>query len=321
MPPLVTVVVPTRHRPGLLSLTLRSIVRQSVDRLDIVVVDDGDETPTGRVISALADSRVRLIPNDGPRGASGARNTGVAAARGEWIAFCDDDDVWAPQKLHAQLDAAADARAEWVYAGCVIVDEGLRVLSGSPPPTPSDVARDLVRYNAVPGSASSVLVRTRTLQRVGVFDPDLVTSEDWDLWIRLAKVAGPPACAPDPLVALRKHPGMASRQAVQILADLQAIARRHAIPVDRARHDRWIAWMALEDGRRWGAARHYARAALGGDRRSFARAMVALAAPGTARRRYAAREAEPWARGAAGWLAVLRDASSTVDSAEPRSCP
>ncbi len=302
----VTVVIPTRDRPDLLALTLQSVLRQVALRIDVNVVDDGDGPETVALVEAFGDPRVRLIRNVEPRGVSGARNRGVAAARGEWVAFCDDDDLWAPDKLLAQLSAAVEQDAAWVYAGDVTVDENLRLLSGSPPQTPDRVMRDLVRYNALPAGASNVVVRADTLARVGRFDPALRTSEDWDLWLRLARIAGPPACVPRPLVALRTHARMASRQGDRIFGDIDVIATRHGIRVDRPRHHRWVAWMALQDGRRSTAVRHYAEAVAGGDWRSAGRAVVALLNPGIAQRHRVSPDDE-WVKTAQIWLDELRN--------------
>jgi glycosyltransferase involved in cell wall biosynthesis len=305
----VTVVIPTRDRPDLLALTLRSVLDQVALRIDVNVVDDGDGPETVALVEALGDSRVRLIRNFEPRGVSGARNRGVAAARGEWVAFCDDDDLWAPDKLVAQLSAALGQDAAWVYAGEVTVDENLRLLSGSPPQAPDRVMRDLVRYNAIPAGASNVVVRADALARVGPFDPALHTSEDWDLWLRLARVVGSPACVQRPLVALRTHARMASRQSDGIFGDINVIASRHRIPVDRPRHHRWVAWMALQDGRRRTAVRHYAEAFAGGDWRSAGRAVVALLHPRIAQRRSLSPDDE-WVRAAQTWLDELRDSGT-----------
>jgi glycosyltransferase involved in cell wall biosynthesis len=296
-----TVVIPTRDRPDLLALTLRSVLGQTASDFDVIVVDDGERPETATLVTALGDSRVRLIRNPGPRGVSGARNGGVAAAQEGWVAFCDDDDLWAPNKLALQLSAAADNGAAWVYAGDVTVDEQLRLLSGSPPPTPDEVMRDLEHYNAVPAGASNVMVRTDALARAGPFDPALRTSEDWDLWLRLARSAGRPACVPRPLVALRAHARMTSRRTEWIFGDLDVIAHRHGIPVDRARHHRWAAWMALEDGRRGMAVRHYVEAVAAGDWRSAGRAVVVLLDRGIVQRRRVAAD-DPWAREAQSWL-------------------
>ena len=209
----VSVVIPTRDRPDLLALTLRSALWQEDVSMEVLVVDDGVRPDTRTVTTQLGAERVRLLRNAGPPGVSGARNSGIAAARGRWIAFLDDDDLWAPGKLSSQLTAADEASAGWVYAGDVTVDETLRVRDGAPPPSPEAVVAELRHHNAVPAGASNVVVRRDLLATVGRFDPQLRTSEDWDLWLRLART-GLPACVQRPLVALRtpQRHGVARRR-------------------------------------------------------------------------------------------------------------
>ena len=300
----VSVVIPTRDRASLLVHTLRSVLWQEDVDAEVLVVDDGMESDTGAVLERLGDRRVHLLRNSGPPGVSGARNRGIAAAKGHWIAFLDDDDLWAPGKLRAQLSVAEQAGAAWVYAGDVTVDEDLRVCAGAPPPAPEQMVADLQRYNAVPAGASNVVVRRAVLDAVGGFDAELRTSEDWDLWLRLA-TTGLPASVPRPLVALRTHSGMASRAVDQMLADIEIIARRHGIPVDRARHERWAAWMCLEDRRRAAALHHYARAVIAGDFISLGRAAMALIDPDVTRRRRPSPD-DDWAVEAQTWLNAIQ---------------
>jgi len=147
--PLVSVVVPSHNRARLLRRTLRSILAQHLTDLEVVLVDDGstDETPQ---ITNGADPRIVVIRNQEPGGVSAARNRGIAAARGEWIAFCDDDDLWSPDKLSRQLMAAERTGAGWVYSGDVNIDDKLHVLSGGPPNDPQDVMALLPRWNPIP---------------------------------------------------------------------------------------------------------------------------------------------------------------------------
>jgi glycosyltransferase involved in cell wall biosynthesis len=306
----VTVVIPTRDRPDLLALTLQTVLWQESVQTEILVVDDGEEPGTAEVVRQVGDSRVRVLRNSDPHGVSGARNMGIAASRGDWIAFLDDDDLWAPRKLAAQLAMAETSGAAWVYAGDVTVDEELRVIGGAPPPSPKTVVTELRRHNAVPSGSSNVVVRRDVLDMVGRFDPQLRTSEDWDLWLRLA-ATGAPACVQQPLVALRTHRRMASRAVDQLLADVEILSRRHNIQVDRARHERWAAWMYLEDGHRGRALHHYTRAILAGNIGSIGRAAVAAVYPQVARRRTV--RMDDWALEAERWLDALRRARSHVD--------
>ena len=95
----VTVVVPTRNRAAMLRQALRSVAAQRGVDLEAVVVDDGSTDATPAVVTAIGDRRLRLVRHQRPQGVSTARNRGVAEARGRWVAFLDDDDVWAPEKL------------------------------------------------------------------------------------------------------------------------------------------------------------------------------------------------------------------------------
>jgi glycosyltransferase involved in cell wall biosynthesis len=275
--PLVSVVVPTHNRACLLHRTLASICAQQAVDLEIVVVDDGSVDDSA-AIAAAADPRVSVIRNPAPLGVSRARNLGIARSRGDWISFCDDDDLWAPEKLATQLSAAEEAQAGWVYAGDVNVDDRLRVLSGSPPPDPEGVTETLTRRNPLGSGASNVMVRADVLATTGGFDPQLRRTEDWDLWLRLAST-GPPAWVCRPLVAYRFHATNIVADVGSMVVEPQVIARRYDIAIDLAAMHRRAAWTSLRAGRRGDAIRHYAWAAVRGDVRSLARATFALVHP------------------------------------------
>ena len=123
----------------------------------------------------------------------------------------------------------------WAYGGEVMVDDDLNLLSGSPPPSPEELAAALGRYNAVPGSASNVIVDSELLARVGPFDEGLRRTADWDMWLRLVATVRP-ACVERPVVAIRVHPGNISRDMETMFREIDVIAARYRIPVDRARH-------------------------------------------------------------------------------------
>jgi glycosyltransferase involved in cell wall biosynthesis len=275
--PFVSVIIPTRNRAHLLHRTLESVLKQSTENLEVIVVDDGSTDSTAAV-AAAADPRVRVLRNPKPTGVSAARNRGIAAARGEWIAFCDDDDLWAPNKLQQQLTAAGRASANWAYAGDVNVDDQLRVLSGGPPPGPEAVMALLPRFNPLASGGSNVVVRSNILAQVGTFDPTLRRTEDWDLWIRVAS-KGPPACVRQPLVAYRFHRGNVVWDPREMVDEARNLAARYGYPVDVAAMQRRAAWAALRAGRRLIAVRHYALAVAHGDLRSVGRAAVALVHP------------------------------------------
>jgi glycosyltransferase involved in cell wall biosynthesis len=305
----VSVVVPTHNRSGLLALTLRSVLWQRDVDLEVVVVDDGSTDDTAEVVAALGDPRLRRVHHPTPKGVSAARNRGIAEAGGQWVAFVDDDDLWAPDKLARQLQAARDTGRAWAYAGAVSVDGGLEIVGGVPPPSPDRVAELLPRFNAVPGGGSNVVVRRDLLRRVGPFDTRLYNTEDWEMWIRLAK-DGPPAGVGSPLLAYRVHLGNASLNIPEILAGVALIERRHGTRADRGVIHHWLAESCLRTGRRKEALQHLAAAACRGQAGAVARDVGAIA-----RRRLRRHLGRPpsalpsrtsqWAAPAAAWLAEL----------------
>ena len=117
----------------------------------MVVVDDGSTDESAAV--AGADRRVVVLRNQQPAGVSAARNRGIAAARGAWIAFCDDDDLWSPEKLALQLTAAERARVGWVYTATSTWTTAC-ILSGGRPPDPAAVMDLLPRWNPISSGGS-----------------------------------------------------------------------------------------------------------------------------------------------------------------------
>jgi glycosyltransferase involved in cell wall biosynthesis len=284
--------------------------RQNDVDLEVVVVDDGSRDDTADVVARLADPRVRLTRHEHPQGVSAARNRGIALATGEWIALLDDDDLWAPDKLVAQLCAARRLGRQWACTGSVTVTDALEILAGGPPPSAEMIVRQLPWRNVVPAGASNVLVRRSALEETGVFDPRLRHIADWDLWIRLGAL-GPPAVVDEPLVAYRLHAGNASADAGAMAAELARVAERYralrrGAPIDLAYAYRWAAWHYMWMGHRGSAVRAYARATAAGDVASVGRALVALVDPGIARRRLKRylRDAS-WEARAAAWLRAL----------------
>jgi glycosyltransferase involved in cell wall biosynthesis len=300
--PLVSVVIPTRDRCRRLFMTLRSALAQRAVPLEIVVVDDGSQDDTYEMVTHLGDPRVRLMRNESPRGESGARNRGLSEAGGIWVAFLDDDDLWAPDKLNRQLQALLETGREWAYAGDIVIDGELRIVHGAPPPPPEELVASLRHHNSVPSGASNVVASSKLLSRVGPFDPGLKRTADWDMWLRLAQ-QGPPAWVRSPLVANCVHSANMSRDMRVLFQELDLLARRYGIPVDRARHYRWAAWTALIHGQRWEALRYYAAAAAAGDLRSVGRAAVALVRPAGAHIR--TEKPDAWTTEARTWVDEL----------------
>src|SRR5271156_960674 len=104
MKPKVSVIIPTYNRADKVGKTIESALAQTFTDLEVIVIDDGSSDDTGRVLSEVFGDRIRYFAQTN-QGASIARNNGIEAARGEWIAFLDSDDLWEKDKLELQLQA------------------------------------------------------------------------------------------------------------------------------------------------------------------------------------------------------------------------
>ena len=190
----IDVVIPVHNSRRYLGETLRSVLAQTRTPDRVIVVDDGSTDGSTEIISAFAQSApvIRAI-RQANRGPSAARNAGLAVADAELVAFCDADDVWAPEKLERQ--AALFMRADDPQLGVVYCNHDRMDEDGKPIDVIANIeARHrgwihdvLLTANLVAGSASGVMARREALRDCGGFDESLTAAEDWDLWLRLAK--------------------------------------------------------------------------------------------------------------------------------------
>lgn len=266
--PEVSVVIPTHNRAALLERALQTALGQQEVEVEVIVVDDGSSDGTACRLASHDDRRVRFIRHEVSKGQANARNAGVALARGSWIAFLDDDDVWAPTKLRKQLDAAIASGAGAAIAAALHVDEDGRVFDIQRPVPAVDLASALGSSNAVPAGASNVLVRADTMAAAGGWDSQFDHFTDWDLWLRLVRLA-PIATLEEPLVGYVHHPASKHvRQPGAALAELETLDRKHyGKPFDAERTRRYIyTWIVNS----YGAARKPFSAVLVAARLGFA---------------------------------------------------
>ncbi|MGY1827723.1 MULTISPECIES: glycosyltransferase family 2 protein [unclassified Blastococcus] len=219
--------IPTRDRRRLVLRAIDSVLRQREVQAEVVVVDDGSQDGTADAVEGLAHPRVRLVRHERSRGVSGARNAGLAEVRTPWVAFLDDDDLWAPGKLRAQLAALrAVPGALWSCVGALHVDGDLRATEYAPAPASGRLLGELSRRPAVPGGGSGVLVRTTEARDVGGFDEELSILADWDFYVRLG--AGSPVAAVDqPLLAYYVHSDSMYHDPDGVVRELTRLRHKH----------------------------------------------------------------------------------------------
>ena len=185
--PRISVVMPTYNRPALLARALDSLAAQTYRDFEVVVVNDAG-LPVNEVIEAARTRiAVTFVEHERNRGRCGALNTALDAARGELVAFLDDDDIYYAHHLQTLVDALGDRPGTAVYSHAVKVVENEdgaithRELVGA-----TDFDPNLLQVtNFIVGM--SVLVPLADVRAVGCFDSDLRVLEDWELWIKLAE--------------------------------------------------------------------------------------------------------------------------------------
>ena len=239
--PLVSVVIPTKDRWPLLRRALSGVASQRDVELELLVVDDGSVSRAPADVLAMIAQNGEVISNGGPRGVSAARNLGLARARGEWVAFLDDDDLWAPDWLASAIGAAVACHAGLVAGAYWIVDRHGTVTGGQPAPDPAVIADARPHGNAI-GGPSMVLLDAAAVRAVGGFDTRLSALADWELWLRLSRLV---ACATvdRPLVAYTVHAGnMHVRDPAGVRREVGVLEGDGLLaPGARVGVDRWMA--------------------------------------------------------------------------------
>lgn len=198
--PSVSVVIPTFNCAATLPDAIASVRSQRSSDLEIIVVDDGSIDDTGRVLDELAGPDLRVI-SQGNAGPAVARNRGIDAAHGEWVAFLDADDYWLPGKLKAQFDRLETTGGDFAFCGSILVDQSGNLLETRSACPMHSLASELVWGNQI--ATPTVIVRKALLTELGRFDETLTIGEDWDLWLRLAQRSSG-CCVSDAFVAVRR---------------------------------------------------------------------------------------------------------------------
>lgn len=204
--PLVSVVLPTHNRADLLGYAIRSVLDQTERNIELIVVDDASTDDTLVILNQFAkiDSRIKLLRNPESLGGGGARNVGIAASAGEWVAFLDDDDAWMENKLRMQLEKLA-AHPSAVACSCsyeAYTSNGSKKVVR----TPDDITlQQLFRLNYL-GGASMCMASRSVLLSIGGFDTQIRSGQDWDLWVRLRYEGSIVVCS-EPLIKYQDHNG------------------------------------------------------------------------------------------------------------------
>jgi glycosyltransferase involved in cell wall biosynthesis len=226
----ISVVIPAYNASRFIAETLESVLAQTLQPDEVLVIDDGSTDDTAAIAESFAP-RVRVYRRSNQRQAA-ARNFGVQQATSEWIAFIDHDDLWEPNKLERQMaELARHPEADLCYTGhALLMQKGDTATIGRVvhAPPAKDIRRSLYeKWTFLP---SSVLIRRSTLTAVNGFDPTICQgNEDYELWLRLLHAGAKFAVCREPLIQYRRH----ERNTLKNMAWFKegiVIYRRHVLP-------------------------------------------------------------------------------------------
>jgi glycosyltransferase involved in cell wall biosynthesis len=185
----VNIILPTYNRAQLIARAIKSLLNQTYQDFEIIVVDDGSTDNTEEVVKKIDDKRIRYIRHKENKGAATARNTGIKAAKAQYIAFQDSDDEWLLEKIEKQIIAFKNVspKVGVVYTGFWKIQDNKKIYmhSFNIKSKEGDIHESLLKGNFI--ATPATLIKKECFERIGMFDEKLPTLEDWELWIRISK--------------------------------------------------------------------------------------------------------------------------------------
>ena len=253
--PCCSIIIPAYNAIKYLPDTLESVLKQTFTDFEILIINDGSSDNVVEWFTNITDPGIKLISQSN-QGVSAARNTGIAEAKGEYIAFLDADDLWSPTKLEKQLQCFANNPSlGLVHTAMTLVDEKGNSLGRTfTSNVEGDALKLLLENNTI--VTSSVIVRRNCLTTVGEFNINLNSSEDWELWVRIAS-RYPIGLIKEPLVFYRQHPENTTKNWQMLEQDLYSIEQVfQSVPQELsylknrtyANAKIYLAWKALQTG-------------------------------------------------------------------------
>lgn len=207
--PKVSVIIPTYNRRDYLQEAVTSVLTQTYDDYEVIVVDDGSTDCTGEMLTARFGNQIQYVWQEN-QGESVARNRGIEMSSGKFIAFLDSDDLWLPDKLAEQVPILDTERnVGMVFCQSWIINKTGHRIDERPFGRDIDVVKlnfeTLCFHNKISGP-STTMIRRSVFEKIGLFDPEIRFGEDWDLWLRMA-IHYKFDFISRPLVCIRRHQG------------------------------------------------------------------------------------------------------------------
>lgn len=210
--PKVSVIIPTFNNALFISEAIESVIKQTFTDFEVIVVDDGSTDNTKEVLSRYTDTRIRYIYQEN-KGPSVARNNGVRTAVGEYIAFLDSDDLCLPERLAIQISfLEANPKVDIVHSACFFIDKNGKTVDGA---IKNPAKKDKNYFESLVSGEegfifSSITMRKRCFDLIGLFDERLKTAEDLDMILRLLLQGNTLSYIDKPLIKYRVNVGISS---------------------------------------------------------------------------------------------------------------
>ena len=188
--PKVSIILPTYNRAHIIEKAIQSVLNQTYQDFEIIIIDDGSKDDTKKIIRGFQekDNRIKYIRFEENKGAAAARNAGIKMSKGEYITFQDSDDEWVIDKLEKQMKVIETSSENIViYCGFWRIDgdEKTYIPDINISNREGNIHKELLKGNFV--DTPSILLPKKNLEKIGMFDENLLRLQDWDLSIRLSK--------------------------------------------------------------------------------------------------------------------------------------
>jgi glycosyltransferase involved in cell wall biosynthesis len=227
--PTVSIIIPTYNRKQSIGRSVKSVLNQTYQDFELIIVDDGSTDGTREVVAGFNDERIRYVRHEENKGEAAARNTGIKAARCDYIAYQDSDDEWLPEKLAKQMELLEHAPPEVgvIYTGFWKTQNHRRTYVPFPwvNQKNGDIHKELLKGNFV--GSPVVLIKKECFDRVGLFDERLCNLVDWEMWLRISKHYHF-RCVDEPLVVAHYDSGNVSDNPHSLIDALELVLAKNS---------------------------------------------------------------------------------------------
>jgi len=184
----VSIIIPTYNRAKFIGGAIQSVLGQTYQDFEVIIIDDGSTDNTKEAVRRFKDSRISYLVQKENRGTSMVKNIGIREAKGKYIAFLDDDDKWLPEKLEMQVSKLEKSSTDtgFIYCGYKMLNKEGKILRKIQPKFKGEIYQNLLRRNFI--ALPTILVKKEIFQKTELFDEELKFGEDWDLFLRMAKL-------------------------------------------------------------------------------------------------------------------------------------